>query len=48
MRQMNAVFAAQQFKIRDGDLIITTDAPYTNIRKIFSSLSPAIGLGRSF
>ncbi|STX28040.1 Capsule polysaccharide export protein bexD precursor [Legionella beliardensis] len=48
MKQTHAVFAAQQFKIRDGDLIITTDAPYTNIRKILSSLSPAIGLGRTF
>ncbi|WP_165482813.1 polysaccharide biosynthesis/export family protein [Legionella gresilensis] len=48
MRQVQSVFAAQHFKIRDGDLIITTDAPYTNIRKILSSLSPAVGVGRSF
>jgi polysaccharide biosynthesis/export protein len=47
MRQMQAVFAAKQFKVRDADLIITVDAPYTNVRKILSSLSPAIGLGRT-
>lgn len=48
MKQMQSVFSAQQFKMRDGDLIISTDAPYTNVRKILSSLSPAIGLGRTF
>lgn len=47
MRQMPAVFSAQQLKIRDSDLVITTDAPYTNVRKMFSGLSPAIGLGRT-
>ena len=47
MRQIQSIFSAQQFRIRNGDLILTTDAPYTNVRKIFSSLSPAIGLGRT-
>lgn len=46
MRKMPAIFSAQQFKIRDGDLIITVDAPYANVQKILSSLSPAVGLGR--
>lgn len=47
MRNMQSVFAGQQFQIRDGDLIIATNAPYTNVRKILSSLSPAIALGRT-
>jgi polysaccharide export outer membrane protein len=47
MRQMQAVFSAQHFQIRNADLIITTEAPYTNVRKILSSLSPVIGLGSS-
>jgi polysaccharide export outer membrane protein len=45
MRQVQSVFSAQQFKVRNADLIITTDAPYTNVRKMLSSLSPAIGIG---
>lgn len=47
MRHMESVFSAQQFQIRNGDILITTDAPYTNVRKVLSSLSPAIGLGRA-
>ena len=47
MRHMESVFSAQQFNIRDGDIIITTDAPYTNVRKVLSSLSPAVALGRT-
>lgn len=48
MKHMGALFSAQQFQIRDGDLILTTNAPYTNVRKLLSSLSPAIGLGANF
>lgn len=48
MRKMQSVFSARQFQVRDGDLIIATDAPYTNVRKVLFSLNPAIGLGRAF
>ena len=47
MRKLACVFAAQQFKVRDKDVILATNAPYTNVRKILSSLSPAIALGRT-
>ncbi|MBA2649815.1 MAG: polysaccharide biosynthesis/export family protein [Legionella sp.] len=47
LRQMPSIYAAQQFKIRDGDLILATNAPYTNVKKILSSLSPAVALGRT-
>ncbi|MBX2854002.1 MAG: polysaccharide biosynthesis/export family protein [Rhodobacteraceae bacterium] len=42
-----ALFLAGEFKLRDGDTIYVTEAPYTAWRKVLSVIIPAIGTAGS-
>lgn len=47
MKNPAAITAARQFNIRDGDTLIVSNAPYTEIRKVLSGFTTVLSVARA-
>ena len=47
MRRPEEMALAKQFAVRDGDSIFISDAPFTQVQKVLSSLTATLGTARS-
>jgi polysaccharide export outer membrane protein len=47
MRQPDQVALASRFVVRDGEIVLISDAPFTQVEKALSALSASLGTARS-